>query len=61
MKLLIELHYNLNLQTQRAAVENWILQRVDAIVVRPVDPTASFSCSTRLKPRASSGLRIPSR
>jgi ABC-type sugar transport system substrate-binding protein len=40
VKLLIDATTNLNLQTQRAAVENWILQRVDAIVVRPVDPTA---------------------
>ena len=40
VKLLIDATTNLNLQTQRAAVENWILQGVDAIVVRPVDPTA---------------------
>jgi len=40
VKLQIDATTNLNLQTQRAAVENWILQRVDAIVIRPVDPTA---------------------
>jgi ABC-type sugar transport system substrate-binding protein len=40
VKLQIDATTNLNLQTQRAAVENWILQKVDAIVIRPVDPTA---------------------
>ncbi len=40
VKLLIDATTNLNLQTQRAAVESWILQGVDAIVIRPVDPTA---------------------
>lgn len=40
VKLLIDATTNLNLQTQRAAVENWILQGVDAIVIRSVDPTA---------------------
>ncbi|MGB3644974.1 MAG: sugar ABC transporter substrate-binding protein [Mesorhizobium sp.] len=40
VKLLLDATTNLNLQTQRAAVENWILQGVDAIVIRPVDPTA---------------------
>lgn len=40
INLLIDATTNLNLQTQRAAVENWILQGVDAIVIRPVDPTA---------------------
>ncbi|MFD1330622.1 sugar ABC transporter substrate-binding protein [Methylopila musalis] len=38
--LLIDATTNLNLQTQRAAVENWILQGVDAIVIRAVDPSA---------------------
>jgi ABC-type sugar transport system substrate-binding protein len=40
VKLLIDATTNLNLQTQRAAIENWILQGVDAIVIRAVDPTA---------------------
>jgi ABC-type sugar transport system substrate-binding protein len=40
VKLLVDATTNLNLQTQRAAVESWILQGVDAIVIRPVDPTA---------------------
>lgn len=40
VELLIDATTNLNLQTQRAAVENWLLQGVDAIVIRPVDPTA---------------------
>jgi len=40
VNLLIDATTNLNLQTQRAAVESWILQGVDAIVIRAVDPTA---------------------
>lgn len=40
VKVLIDATTNLNLETQRAAVESWILQGVDAIVVRPVDPDA---------------------
>ncbi len=40
VKLLIDPTTNLNLQTQREAVENWITQGVDAIVIRAVDPSA---------------------
>lgn len=40
VNLLIDATTNLNLQTQRAAVENWILQGADAIVIRAVDPSA---------------------
>ncbi len=40
VKLLIDPTTNLNLQTQRSAIENWITQGVDAIVIRAVDPTA---------------------
>jgi ABC-type sugar transport system substrate-binding protein len=40
VKVLIDATTNLNLETQRAAIESWILQGVDAIVVRPVDPDA---------------------
>lgn len=40
VNLLLDSTTNLNLQTQRAAVENWVLQGVDAIVIRAVDPTA---------------------
>jgi ABC-type sugar transport system substrate-binding protein len=40
VKVLIDATTDLNLETQRAAIESWILQGVDAIVVRPVDPDA---------------------
>jgi ABC-type sugar transport system substrate-binding protein len=40
VQVLIDATTNLNLETQRAAIESWILQGVDAIVVRPVDPNA---------------------
>jgi ABC-type sugar transport system substrate-binding protein len=40
VKVLVDNTQNNNLESQRAAVESWVTQRVDAIVVLPVDQNA---------------------
>lgn len=40
VKILIDTTRAANLETQRATLESWVTQKVDAIVVLPSDPTA---------------------